>query len=92
MPYSGTCLECGKAFHGKRQPAKFCSHACRVAFTNRRRDRGAELYDIVMSLDQETRTHAIPRNAYEFGLRDLVEAWHKEDRRDRKGRQSWINR
>lgn len=77
--YSGTCLECGKAFSGKRQPAKFCCHACRVAFTNRRRDRGAILYDMVMS--------GAPRKA----VAEFLARCRRMDVTVRGGRQSWLD-
>ena len=38
------CLECG----GECGKGEFCGSACRMAFNNRRKARGAELYDLFM--------------------------------------------
>jgi hypothetical protein len=47
--YNKTCKECGAAFTAKKVEAKFCGQQCRLKFTNRRRDRGALLYDVLMN-------------------------------------------
>ena len=82
------CLECGKAFReGVRPSQEFCSAACRAAFNNRRKQRGALLYDLVMAL------------RFERGLARFIGLWtvvcacasifRQEDHRDRDGRKSW---
>lgn len=43
-----TCIECGTTFKAQRYDADFCCTAHRNAFNNRRRDRGAILYDLAM--------------------------------------------
>jgi hypothetical protein len=47
--FSKTCTECGCEFTTPKADAGFCAPSCRMAWHNRRRDRGAELYDIIMA-------------------------------------------
>lgn len=48
------CLECGNALSASRQPERlFCCTPCRLAFNNRRMQRGAELYDLFRALRRE---------------------------------------
>lgn len=78
------CLECGKA---KTEKADFCSGRCRVRFNNRRKMRGAELYDLYMA-------HRFDRQrAQELGvfqaINRLASIYRSEDVADRAGRRSW---
>lgn len=53
MNTSGTkpCLECGKPVGASnRFDKKFCCTGCGTAWNNRRKQRGAELYDLFMTM------------------------------------------
>jgi len=43
------CNECRQAYEAKKVSARFCGAACRSTFNNRRKVRGAELYDLFMA-------------------------------------------
>jgi predicted nucleic acid-binding Zn ribbon protein len=73
------CRECGKEFVARQRTAQFCSDPCRAAFNRRRRDRGAELYDFVMS----------PGKATEPIVRNLIDAYRAADAALRGGRPSY---
>lgn len=85
--YRCTCDECGDAYEALSPSSDFCSAMCRTAFNNRRRVRGAEMYDLVMAL------------RYERGISKLLGVWsvlcrmaaafREEDRAERAGRKSW---
>jgi len=75
------CVECAKTFRARQWNAQFCSAACRGAFNTRRRDRGAELYDLLMSAAYGKE----PATA----TKDLLEAYKKSDEMLRDGRRSW---
>lgn len=46
-----TCLECGCDLPAAaRDEKRFCSNAHKDAFNNRRKNRGAELYDLFMAM------------------------------------------
>lgn len=47
--FKRTCRECGTGFEARHTGALFCGDPCRIGFNRRRRDRGAELYDAIMS-------------------------------------------
>lgn len=76
--FNRKCGECGVEFIAKDRRAEFCGTPCRVAHTNRRRDRGAMLYDMYVHLrfNREAAT--------EEGLRTLIDRmvgnWVEEDR------------
>lgn len=72
------CVECGKPITAKHSKARHCSEACRHAFTRRRRDRGAELYDFVM------------QDRYDI-VKRLAVAYHTADYALRDGRPSFID-
>lgn len=72
------CVECGSPVTAKHPKAKHCSQACRHAFTRRRRDRGAELYDFVM------------QDKYDI-VKRLAIAYHTADISLRGGRPSFID-
>lgn len=48
MPYKRTCLECKGSFTSRQFTSDFCCAACRRTFNNRRAQRGAALYDLLM--------------------------------------------
>lgn len=78
------CLECG-ADH--RCKGDFCSTACRHDFNNRRKARGAELYDLYMA-------HRFERGlAKQLGvfqaINRLASNYREEDKARRAGRRSW---
>lgn len=50
MTAARACRECGRVFEVERRPSReFCSASCRRAFNNRKMQRGAELYDLLMA-------------------------------------------
>lgn len=77
---SAKCAECGHEFHAKRPDrAEFCSTECRSRYNNRRRDRGAMLFDLYLH-------HRFNRKAAaEKNLQTLIDRmvgnWVEEDRR-----------
>lgn len=78
------CLECGEPMAGK---GDFCTRRCRYAFNNRRKQRGAELYDLYMA-------HRFDRaRAQELGvfqaINRLASNYRQEDMATRDGRKSW---
>jgi hypothetical protein len=86
------CLDCGGPRSANSQSSKtrrgeFCSIACRDAFNNRRKARGAELYDLYMA-------HRFDRaNAQALGvlqaMNRMASNWREEDKARRDGRRSW---
>ena len=48
-PIFGYCKECGESFVVLRRDQEFCGSPCRQQYHARRRDKGMELYDLVMS-------------------------------------------
>jgi hypothetical protein len=80
------CLECGAESVAK---GSFCGTRCRMAFNNRRLQRGAELYDLYMAHRFERKT------ARQLGLfqaiNRLASNWRQEDIAMRAGRKSWRN-
>lgn len=81
------CRECGAALDPERQGALFCTNPCRQAFQNRRRERGAELYDLFM-LHRCQRPVGKRIRAF-FIMCRLASRWRAEDQRQRAGRPSW---
>lgn len=83
------CLECGGVWLARRREAEFCSSPCRTAFHNRRKERGAELYDLLMLHRFERAT------AKDMGAQSLINrmasVWREEDRARRAGRRSWTS-
>lgn len=79
------CRECGLP-QATRQGADFCSQKCRMAWHNRRRDRGAELYDIFMASRWEREKWEKEGRAI---LSRLATAYRDADRAKRDGRPSW---
>jgi hypothetical protein len=89
MPDVIACLECGNEASKGHQPEKlFCCATCRLAFNNRRRDRGADLYDLFRALRRE-RSEAKRLNIWTQICR-LELAWQMADQEARPGRRSYI--
>ena len=83
------CKECGAEVSSANpaRPKLFCDKACRNAHLNRRRDRGAELYDLFMALRFE-RDRAAAANVWTL-LCDRASAYRDSDKAKRGGRKSW---
>lgn len=77
------CLECGEP----RGAGDFCADACRAAFNNRRKARGAELYDLFMVLRFDRKRAKLLRVFQ--ALCRLASNWRAEDQARRAGRRSW---
>lgn len=73
-----TCVECQKTFKAHRYDADFCGSACRSAFNNRRRDRGAVLYDLAMV--EEVDPDTASRHGFNNRIALLLEEWVQEDK------------
>lgn len=82
------CTECGKDLgDGRKAWVSFCGASCRTTFNNRRKQRGAEMYDLFMAM------------RYQRGVAKLLGVWalicaaahhYRElDRQERGGRPSW---
>lgn len=82
------CIECGKPVTGRRDGAQFCCASCRLAFNNRRRDRGAEMYDLFRALRRER--DAAKTLKIWTAMTQLELRWQEEDQRDRPGRRSYV--
>ncbi len=81
------CTECGNPIRDRRKGQVFCSPSCRMNFNNRRRDRGADMYDLFRALRRE-RDVAKSLNLWTQMCR-LELGWQMEDERDRPGRRSY---
>lgn len=77
------CQECGKPYDPPSPRVLFCSTGCRLKFNRRRRDRGTELYDVIMSAHYEH--NGAPKDLIEKLLRSYIDS----DRAKRTGRVSW---
>lgn len=82
------CLECGNAIHAPRSGKEFCCSPCRMAFNNRRRDRGADMYDLFRALRRE-RDKAKALGLWTELCR-LELKWQEEDEARRPGRRSYV--
>ena len=78
------CLECGRT---NTRKGDFCSKDCRSVFNNRRKVRGAELYDLYMAHRFE-RSVATDLGVFQ-AINRLAANFREEDRSDRDGRRSW---
>lgn len=80
-------MECGERFEPASRKAEFCCDGHRMDYSNRRRSRGAALYDVFMAMRYERGLTKL------YGLWTLMcrmsEAWREEDRVERKARKSW---
>lgn len=81
------CLECGRPYEAGSQRSDFCGSPCRLAWNNRRLQRGAEFYDLVVALrfDRATATRL---KVWRL-INRLASIFRDEDRREREGRASW---
>ncbi|MDK2769930.1 MAG: hypothetical protein KYX69_19705 [Sphingomonas sp.] len=82
------CLECETAVSDARKGQGFCCDACRSAFNNRRKRRGADAYDIFRALRRE-RSTAKRLNLWTELCR-LELKWQMEDEAERPGRRSYV--
>ena len=78
------CLECGSPHPGA---GDFCADGCRTAFNNRRKARGAELYDLFMA-HRFDRTRARQLRVLQ-AMNRLASNWRAEDHERRGSRRSW---
>lgn len=81
------CQECGGPFEALRAHKRFCKQGCQTAFNNRRFRRGAQLYDLFMTLRYE-RKLAGKLSVWSKACR-LAQDWRREDNERRDGRKSW---
>ena len=81
------CRDCGASIRSDSKSKEFCSATCRSAFHNRRKQRGADLYDLFMSLRFD-RGVAQDKGAWSLMCR-MAALFRLEDQRDRAGSQSW---
>ena len=84
---NATCLECGAGFHRAGDHGTFCSPKCRSAWNNRRLQRGAEIYDLLMTLRYERPS----AKGIFTALCRAAAAFRAADHADRAGRASWSN-
>lgn len=83
-----TCLECGgEGLQFGSTPREFCGAPCRNAWHKRRRDRGAEIYDLFMAV----RFERGPAKLYSLWtlMCALASAYRDADNHKRAGRRSW---
>ncbi len=85
--FSRTCSECGETFCTNRPEAEFCSTPCRKAYNNRRAIRGAELYDLIMTMRFD-RAHAKDEGLWSQ-VCALAGAYNTADKHYRGGRKSY---
>jgi hypothetical protein len=86
--FNRSCAECAEKFGSNRRDAEFCGDKCRKVYNNRRAQRGAELYDIVMAWrfgDGEGRI-----NEARDLLCSLVSGYNEQDKMKRPGRRSYM--
>lgn len=76
------CRECGSLADGQ-----FCGPDCKITWNNRRRQRGAVLYDLFMAHRFE-RDASAKNNLWTLLCRQATD-WRTEDLKERGGRRSW---
>jgi hypothetical protein len=82
------CLECGAGLEAAmRADAEFCCDPCCRRFNNRRLKRGAEFFDLFMSLRYDR--EAAKREGVWTLLCRLAQNCREQDERERDGRRSW---
>lgn len=90
-PIQITCRECGVATAAgcgeHRRDAKFCSIPCKTKWNNRKKTRGADIYELWMAMRYE-RDEA-KRLGLWGELCRLSEGWYQEDQRERGGRKTY---
>jgi hypothetical protein len=80
------CAECGGPFTPQHKGGRYCTATCKDRFMNRRKKRGAQLYDFVMS----KRYDRINENDARSLIDNLARAARDADKHERDGRPSWI--
>lgn len=78
MRTPSTCAECGKSFEARAYGSSFCGTPCKRAFNNRRAQRGALLYDLVMVALENPELDARYGNVSSRQAA-LVQRWRDED-------------
>jgi predicted nucleic acid-binding Zn ribbon protein len=78
------CLECGEP---TKSQGEFCGRDCKTSFHNRRKRRGAELYDLYMAYRHERAT--VKTLGVWRIMNRMAALFRDEDRRERAGRRSW---
>lgn len=81
------CMECGGSCAPAKQPRDFCSATCRQTFNNRRMQRGAEIYDLLMAIRYQ-RDRATDMKLWRW-LNRLAKKFRDQDNAERQGRKSW---
>jgi len=72
------CIECGSQFTKTRDHEQFfCSNGCRTSHANRRKTRGADLYDLFMTMRYD-RGVAKVLGVWAIMCR-MAQAWNEED-------------
>lgn len=82
-----TCIECGEVFTSPKPHAEFCCQPCRKEFNNRRAMRGAQIYDLFMTMRFDRKT-AADKHVWST-LCSVASAFRDSDRLSRSGRRSW---
>lgn len=77
MAFKHRCVNCRGAFEVKRHDADFCSNACRQDFHNRRLQRGAVLYDLLML--EEVDPDTFQRLGLDGTVSAVIAAFKQED-------------
>lgn len=72
-----TCKECNGTFESRQYNASFCGDGCKRTFNNRRAQRGAILYDLVMI--EACDPKAFEANKLANRRDELVQRWRAED-------------
>ena len=80
------CQECGAA-RADTAKGKFCSSSCRADFNNRRKARGAELYDLFME-HRFNRTDPNSKGLWSM-MCSRASVMRDADKLSRGGRKSW---
>lgn len=89
------CLECDDQFKAEVKTATFCSTAHRTTFNNRRKERGAELYDLLMACRFERQasrrdpTNQDAKPSVFTMLYRMARQFRDQDIEQRNGRKSW---
>ena len=87
--FARTCTECGETFTTPKCEANFCAPSCRMEWHNRRRDRGAELYDLLMTCRFDRDFAAKEGLVMSTLLSNLAGHYRDSDNDKRAGRKSW---
>lgn len=81
------CRDCGAEIRPETRSREFCSATCRSTFHNRRKQRGADFYDLFMALRFD-RTEAQDKGAWSLMCR-MAATFKLEDQYERGGLPSW---